>query len=96
MSTTASNYDVPRLVLGTSIAVVSFALTFFCLPKLWPVSSTGIFYTLTLALYGVLMFASSYVEEEHNFWYWASSAWFFYLFIYESVLPITLLMENPR
>jgi ethanolaminephosphotransferase len=27
------------------------------------------------------MFASSYVEEEHNFWYWATSGWLSMLFI---------------
>jgi ethanolaminephosphotransferase len=27
------------------------------------------------------MFATSYVEEEHNFWYWATSGWFLVLFI---------------
>jgi ethanolamine phosphate transferase 2 subunit G len=83
MSTAASNYDVPRLIAGISIAFLSFALTFLSLNKLTPISSTGIFYTLIIILYGVLMFASSYVEEEHNFWYWATSAWFFYLFIVE-------------
>ncbi|KAF2785696.1 alkaline phosphatase-like protein [Melanomma pulvis-pyrius CBS 109.77] len=84
MSSTASNYDVSRLFLGTFLAFVSFGLTFLTLPKLRPISSTAIFYALTLLLYGILMFASSYVEEEHNFWYWATSGWFFYLFICES------------
>ncbi|KAJ4402279.1 major facilitator super transporter protein [Didymella pomorum] len=41
----------------------------------------GIYYSLTLTLYTVLMFASSYVEEEHNFWYWITSGWFFYLYL---------------
>ncbi|KAF2868408.1 GPI ethanolamine phosphate transferas-like protein 2 [Massariosphaeria phaeospora] len=81
MSSTASNYDVSRLVLGTSLGFVSFILAFLALPPLTPITSTGIFYTATLILYSILMFASSYVEEEHNFWYWATSAWYFYLFI---------------
>ncbi|ORY16087.1 GPI ethanolamine phosphate transferas-like protein 2 [Clohesyomyces aquaticus] len=85
MSSTASNYDVPRLVLGSSIALVSFGLTLIALwPQLTSISSTGVFSTLTLALYGILMFASSYVEEEHHFWYWITSGWFMYLFIFES------------
>ncbi|KAI9824815.1 MAG: major facilitator super transporter protein [Phylliscum demangeonii] len=29
--------------------------------------------------YGGMMFASSYVEEEHHFWYWMLSGWLFYL-----------------
>ncbi|KAF2474329.1 GPI ethanolamine phosphate transferas-like protein 2 [Lindgomyces ingoldianus] len=85
MSSTASNYDVSRLILGTSISLLSFGLTFATLlPTLSMISSTGIFYSFTLILYGVLMFASSYVEEEHHFWYWTTSAWFLYLFITES------------
>ncbi|KAF2263833.1 GPI ethanolamine phosphate transferas-like protein 2 [Lojkania enalia] len=85
MSSTASNYNVSRLVLGTSLAFLSFAFTLASLyRRLRDVSASGIFYTLTLVLYCILMFASSYVEEEHNFWYWATSLWFFYLFISDS------------
>ncbi|KAF2678961.1 alkaline phosphatase-like protein [Lentithecium fluviatile CBS 122367] len=84
MSSTASNYDVPRLILGTSLALLSAVLTFFTLPAFRPISPQGIAYALILILYSILMFASSYVEEEHNFWYWATSAWFFYLFISSS------------
>lgn len=40
--------------------------------------------------YVVLMFASSYVEEEHHFWYWVASGWFFALFIkeYDPIGPL--------
>ena len=81
MSGTASNYDVPRLCIGTALAFLVCGLSFFTLRKLRPVSSAGFYYALTLGLYAVLMFASSYVEEEHNFWYWATSGWFLVLFI---------------
>ncbi|KAF2106781.1 GPI ethanolamine phosphate transferas-like protein 2 [Lophiotrema nucula] len=85
MSSTASNYDVPRLVLGTFLAILSLSLTVITLfPKFKSITATGFSYALTLVLYGVLMFASSYVEEEHHFWYWTTSAWFFYLFISSS------------
>jgi ethanolaminephosphotransferase len=84
MGSTASSYDVTRLILGTFLALLSFFLTFLTLPPLRPISSTAIFSALTLLLYGILMFASSYVEEEHSFWYWATSGWFFYLFILSS------------
>jgi ethanolaminephosphotransferase len=80
MSSTASNYDVSRLFLGTTLASVICGLGFFALPALRPITPAGIYYTLTLALYAFLMFASSYVEEEHNFWYWATSGWFLCLF----------------
>lgn len=81
MSGTASNYDVPRLVVGTVLAFLVCTLSFFTIPKLTPVSAGGLYYAFTLVLYAILMFASSYVEEEHNFWYWATSGWFFVLFI---------------
>jgi ethanolaminephosphotransferase len=84
MSSAASNYDVSRLILGTALASLSVLITFFTLPPLRPISPQGIAYTLILVLYSILMFASSYVEEEHNFWYWATSAWFFNLFISSS------------
>jgi ethanolaminephosphotransferase len=82
MSSAASNYDVPRLFLGTALASIVCILSFFTLPSMRPISLDGLYYFLTLALYAVLMFASSYVEEEHNFWYWVTSGWFFYLFVY--------------
>jgi ethanolaminephosphotransferase len=81
MSGAASNYDVPRLFIGTFLAVLICALSYFTLPALRPISAGGLYYAVTLILYAVLMFASSYVEEEHNFWYWATSGWFFLLFI---------------
>lgn len=82
MSSAASNYDVPRLFLGTALALIVCILSSFTLPAMRLVSLDGLCYFLTLALYAVLMFASSYVEEEHNFWYWMTSGWFFYLFIH--------------
>ncbi|KAJ4367042.1 major facilitator super transporter protein [Neocucurbitaria cava] len=81
MSSTASNYDISRLFLGTYLAFFICALSYLTLPALRPVTSAGIYYALTLVLYAVLMFASSYVEEEHNFWYWATSGWFIFLLL---------------
>jgi ethanolaminephosphotransferase len=81
MSGAASNYDLPRMFIGTTLALLACGLSFFTLPKLTPATPAGLYFALTLVLYAVLMFASSYVEEEHNFWYWATSGWFFVLFI---------------
>ncbi|PZD01761.1 Phosphodiest domain containing protein [Pyrenophora tritici-repentis] len=80
MSSTASNYDLTRLFTGTGLAFLICALSFFTLPSFRPVTPAGVYYSLALALYSVLMFASSYVEEEHNFWYWATSGWLLCLF----------------
>lgn len=81
MSGSASNYDVPRLFIGSSLALLICGLSFFTLPALLPMSSAGVSYAMAIILYAVLMFASSYVEEEHNFWYWATSGWMFVVFI---------------
>ena len=84
MSSAASNYDVPRLFIGTGFASLICILSFFALPSLRPLSSAGLFFFLTLTLYAVLMFASSYVEEEHNFWYWITSGWFFLIYLLDT------------
>ena len=49
---------------------------------LWPLVVATRFYKvlpsfalIVVSMYGTMMFASSYVEEEHHFWYWASSGW---------------------
>ncbi|KAF2750244.1 alkaline phosphatase-like protein [Sporormia fimetaria CBS 119925] len=83
LSTTASNYDVPKLYLGTLLAAISCVFAFLSMGKLTPFSS-GIFLALTILLHSVSMFASSYVEEEHLFWYFITASWFVYLVIREA------------
>ena len=81
MSGTASNYDLGRLNIGVLLAalatVASLATAFTVLLN---ARSTGLWTSSVTILYGVMMFASSYVEEEHHFWYWASSGWLGWLF----------------
>lgn len=81
MSTTASNYNVSSLLWGTALALLSSVLAFLALDPIRAVSTNGIFYTGALLMYCVSMFASSYVEEEHNFWYMMTATWFMYLFL---------------
>ena len=77
LSSTASNYDVRKLYTGMSFAAVALLLAGgLC----WPLlslgsSSAGWAVVLVTTLLGVMMFASSYVEEEHQFWLWATAAW---------------------
>ncbi|KAK5121940.1 hypothetical protein LTR85_004512 [Meristemomyces frigidus] len=75
LSTVASSYDIPRMVLGIAMSTAALVLAMLPLPSLWPPSTASIFFALTGLLYGVMMFASSYVEEEQHFWYWLTPAW---------------------
>lgn len=76
MSSTASNYDVPRLFIGIGLTFIATLLALFATyPTLkWSIKSASPFIIISL-LYGVMMFASSYVEEEQHFWYWAATGW---------------------
>jgi hypothetical protein len=99
MSSAASNYDVPKLICGTLLALLSFALTLCGLDISRHVTASAVFYTISLLLYGISMFASSYVEEEHNFWYLMTSTWFLYLIFNELVkspIAIELVLIPPR
>ncbi|KAH7308203.1 alkaline-phosphatase-like protein [Stachybotrys elegans] len=76
MSSMASNYDMPMLFLGQSlslIAVVASGMSVATQGTHTKGSMVPLF--LISILYGIMMFASSYVEEEHHFWYWASTLW---------------------
>ena len=75
MSSMASNYDMRMLVLGQVVAAAACVLA---TAGLYCAGTSGmqslIFVVITLA-YGIMMFASSYVEEEQHFWYWMTTAW---------------------
>ena len=72
----ASNYDMPKLILGQVIAVAAliFAISVICATSEDGVEPFIPLIVITLG-YGAMMFASSYVEEEHHFWYWSSTTW---------------------
>ncbi|KAK5166197.1 major facilitator superfamily transporter protein [Saxophila tyrrhenica] len=75
MSDTASSYDIPRMVTGMAVAGAALVFAVISSPSLWPPGIAGMSFTLICLLYGVMMFASSYVEEEQHFWYWLTPVW---------------------
>ena len=82
MSNTSSNYNVGRMYFGL-LAIGLAAL--LCLPATYKLLSkyrhAGTFLAVSIFSYGGMMFASSYVEEEQQFWYWIITAWTFYLHV---------------
>lgn len=79
LSGTASSYNIPRMVIGMVLSAVIILLTLLSFPTIWPPTTAGTFFAFTSVLYGIMMFASSYVEEEQQFWYWITPAWIFLL-----------------
>ncbi|RYO73595.1 hypothetical protein DL766_000486 [Monosporascus sp. MC13-8B] len=76
MSSMASNYDMNRLATGAIAAMIALGAAMIAV-VLSPQTGAGnwVPFGLITILYGIMMFASSYVEEEHHFWYWTTSAW---------------------
>ncbi|EXJ92928.1 hypothetical protein A1O3_01484 [Capronia epimyces CBS 606.96] len=81
LSGTASNYDLRSMQVGIGLGVLALTL---CLPSFTQGLRAGGFEGVALvsimALYAITMFASSYVEEEHQFWYWALGAYLIILY----------------
>ncbi|EMC97401.1 hypothetical protein BAUCODRAFT_147489 [Baudoinia panamericana UAMH 10762] len=75
LSNAASTYDVPRMVAGIVLSMLAAAFAALSIPAVWPPSTAGVFFALIALLYGMMMFASSFVEEEQRLWYWLTPAW---------------------
>jgi len=76
MSSTASNYNVQRLHTGIAVATAALVtILTITIPTARKADMTGMWLGFVVVMYGVMMFASSYVEEEHHFWYWVTSGW---------------------
>lgn len=74
----ASSYDVRRLIGGTAIALIAAILAFLAVPFNYKDGvAIPTFYAIT-GFYSIMMFATSFVEEEQHVWYWASGAWLLY------------------
>ncbi|KAI5820013.1 alkaline-phosphatase-like protein [Pyronema omphalodes] len=80
LSSTASNYDIPLMLLGIFVTTISLCWALWhLLPQLSGLSAS--FTPLLFTAYIPTMFASSFIEEEHHFWYLLSSLWFLLLLL---------------
>ena len=79
----ASNYDLRLMAAGILILSVSGGIALYSITPISQQVQIHAWALLFLAIYCSLMFASSYVEEEHQFWYWTGSAFCFYIFLKE-------------
>lgn len=76
----ASNYNIPRLILGQILSVAAtLMVTSAVYQNAGKLSISALPFTLITTAYGVMMFASSYVEEEQHFWYYTTTAWLAYV-----------------
>jgi ethanolamine phosphate transferase 2 subunit G len=76
MSSTASNYDMFKLTAGQVLASIAAVLALgAAIPTLSQSFVSAMPFLMITVAYGIMMFASSYVEEEQHFWYWATSGW---------------------
>jgi ethanolaminephosphotransferase len=76
MSSTASNYDMFKLTAGQLVASLAAIMALgAAIPILTHSFVSCIPFLVFTVAYGIMMFASSYVEEEQHFWYWATSGW---------------------
>lgn len=76
MSSMASNYDMSRLYIGQGLAIAGLVASVAAAASLGAHKKGSLIplFLITI-LYGIMMFASSYVEEEQHFWYWSSTLW---------------------
>jgi len=82
LSGTASKYDLESMLLGAGLlATATMGTALFGLAGPAANGFAFITYCFTNGAYAATMFASSYVEEEHQFWYWISSAFMILLAI---------------
>jgi ethanolaminephosphotransferase len=82
MSSTASNYKISRLYLGSlAVGIAALISLGAVYESLRTSGCSGVFLMAAVVGNGSMMFASSYVEEEQQFWYWIITGWTIYLYM---------------
>lgn len=66
--------------MGQVAAVIAVLLAVFtAYQNAGGLSTSAAPLSVITAAYGIMMFASSYVEEEQHFWYYCTTAWLAYV-----------------
>lgn len=82
MSNASSNYTLTRLYQGTAVALAAVLVSLFTLrDSFFRLFGAIRCFVFVFVGYATLMFASSYVEEEQQFWYWILTGWTSYLYL---------------
>ena len=80
LSQVANNYDVDLLWLAVgACSIVFIAINSVLLTSIVRTLSAVSFIAILEISYGLMMFASSFVEEEQQYWQWIGTAWFTWL-----------------
>lgn len=80
MSSMASNYDMSRIFIGQGLAIAAVVITGVVAMLQGACKASYLTPILLITLsHGIMMFASSYVEEEQHFWHWSSTLWIAWL-----------------
>ncbi|WPH00836.1 Hypothetical protein R9X50_00366600 [Acrodontium crateriforme] len=91
LSNAASTYNIPQMASGIFTIAIALAFTLLSFPAFRISTSAAFYFGLISVLYGIMMFATSYVEEEQQLWYWLTPCWVVLL-----TIKSLLVANDPR